>query len=177
MSKTDLISAYIIISSHIWIWNLDLINGAHSCSAIRGSFSIDNGDSSQNITFKIRVVKLVFGSKNQDFFPKQQFFFQTQGYQNTWPIEALKKAEKRFSLYLHLPDFYQVWKIAGQISRLFQEFKTLCEPRKWICIFSNFGAFVSFQWECRMWVNFAAVDFLEMVLRKKKIVVAYLFPP
>ena len=80
MSKTDLIPAYIIISSHIWIWNLDLINEAHSCSAIRGSFTIDNGDSSENITFKIRVRKLVFGSKNQDFFPKEQFFFQTQGY-------------------------------------------------------------------------------------------------
>ena len=28
-------------------------------------------------------------------------------------------------LYLNFPDFFQVWKIAGQISRLFQEFKTL----------------------------------------------------
>ena len=99
--------------------------------------------------------------------PKIKTFFQTQGYQNRWPIEAVKKAEKRFSLYLHLPDFYQVWKIAGQISRLLQEFKTLCKPRKWICIFSNFGAIVSFRWECRMWVNFPGVDFLEMVLRKK----------
>ena len=32
-------------------------------------------------------------------------------------------------LYFHFPDFFQVWKIAGQISRLFQEFKTLYEPR------------------------------------------------
>ena len=31
-------------------------------------------------------------------------------------------------LYLFFPDFLQVWKIAGQISRLFQEFKTLDEP-------------------------------------------------
>ena len=28
-------------------------------------------------------------------------------------------------LYLYFPDFFQVWKIAEQISRLFQEFKTL----------------------------------------------------
>ena len=31
-------------------------------------------------------------------------------------------------LYLHFPDFFQVWTIAGQISRLSQEFKTLYEP-------------------------------------------------
>ena len=31
-------------------------------------------------------------------------------------------------LYFHFPDFFQVWKIAGQISKLFQEFKTLYEP-------------------------------------------------
>ena len=28
-------------------------------------------------------------------------------------------------LYLYFQDFFQVWKIAGQISRLFQEFKTV----------------------------------------------------
>ena len=52
MSKPDLIPAYIIISSPIWIWQLDLINGAHSRSAIRGSFSIDdgNGNGSENVT-------------------------------------------------------------------------------------------------------------------------------
>ena len=33
-----------------------------------------------------------------------------------------------FRLYLYFPDFFQVWKIAGQISGLFQEFKTLHEP-------------------------------------------------
>ena len=31
-------------------------------------------------------------------------------------------------LYLSFPDFFQVWKIGLQISRLFQEFKTLYEP-------------------------------------------------
>ena len=34
------------------------------------------------------------------FFPKQHFFFQTQGYQNRWPIETLKKAgTKLFSWF------------------------------------------------------------------------------
>ena len=28
---------------------------------------------------------------------------------------------------LYFPDFFQVWKTTGQISRLLQEFKTLCE--------------------------------------------------
>ena len=45
---------------------------------------------------------------------------------------ALKKKIKTFYHFSKLcfcfPDFFQVWKIAGQISRLFQEFKTLCEP-------------------------------------------------
>ena len=31
-------------------------------------------------------------------------------------------------LYLYFPDFFQVWKIARPISRIFQEFKTLYEP-------------------------------------------------
>ena len=31
-------------------------------------------------------------------------------------------------LFLSFSDFFQVWKIAGQISSLFQEFKTLYEP-------------------------------------------------
>ena len=31
-------------------------------------------------------------------------------------------------LYLYFQDFFQVWKIAGQILGLFQEFKTLYEP-------------------------------------------------
>ena len=46
-------------------------------------------------------------------------------------VVALKKKKKKLKtfyyfsrLYLHFPDFFQVWKIAGQISRLFQEFKT-----------------------------------------------------
>ena len=33
-----------------------------------------------------------------------------------------------FKTYLYFPDFFQVWEIVGQISRLFQEFKTLDEP-------------------------------------------------
>ena len=31
-------------------------------------------------------------------------------------------------LYLYFPDFFQVWKIAGQIWRHFQEFKTRYKP-------------------------------------------------
>ena len=47
-------------------------------------------------------------------------------------VIALKKNSRlvtNFSrFYFYFPDFFQVWKIAGQISRLFQEFKTLYEP-------------------------------------------------
>ena len=43
-----------------------------------------------------------------------------------------KKKEKKiiFTLFpnLYFPAFFQVWKIAGQIPRLFQEFKTLYKP-------------------------------------------------
>ena len=46
---------------------------------------------------------------------------------------ALDKKNVRVStifptLYLYFPDFFQVWKIAEQISSLFHEFKTLYEP-------------------------------------------------
>ena len=40
-------------------------------------------------------------------------------------VVALKKYSKLFTIF---PDFLQVWKIAGQISKFFQEFKTLYEP-------------------------------------------------
>ena len=39
--------------------------------------------------------------------------------------------ERLFTIFQTLspfPDFFQVWKIAGQITRLFQEFTTLYEP-------------------------------------------------
>jgi len=42
-----------------------------------------------------------------------------------------KKEKKRiFTLFsnLYFPDFFRVWKIAGQIPRLFQELKTLYKP-------------------------------------------------
>ena len=54
----------------------------------------------KNITYKVLVVAL---NKNSNFY----HFFPT------------------FSLNA---DFFQVWKISRQISRLFQEFKTLYEP-------------------------------------------------
>ena len=61
-----------------------MINGAHSHSSIRGSFSIDNGDSSQKVSFKITVRNWFFGYRNQDFiqtfFQNNSFFFETQGY-------------------------------------------------------------------------------------------------
>ena len=46
-------------------------------------------------------------------------------------VVTLKKNSRLYHfsrLYLYFSDFFQVWKVAGQISRLFQEFKTLYEP-------------------------------------------------
>ena len=46
-------------------------------------------------------------------------------------VKQLLQLEKKiFTIFsrLYFPDFFQVQKIAGQISRLFQEFKTLYEP-------------------------------------------------
>ena len=54
-----------------------------------------------------------------------------------WPIQKrchLKSTslvaafKKTWRLHFYFPDFFQVWKIAGQILRLFQEFTTLYEP-------------------------------------------------
>ena len=52
------------------------------------------------------------------FLPK--FFFQI-----FLPNFTITKISR---FYFYFPDFFQVWKIAGQISRLFQEVKTLYEP-------------------------------------------------
>ena len=49
-------------------------------------------------------------------------------------VVALKKESRLFTifsrLYLYFTDFFQFWKSAGQMSRRFQEFKTLYEPCK-----------------------------------------------
>ena len=48
-------------------------------------------------------------------------------------VVGLKK-KKKSRLFNIFPDFFQVWKIAGQTSRLFQEFKTPYEPLMDVCI-------------------------------------------
>ena len=126
-----------------------MINGAHSHSAIRGSFSInvDNGDSSQNVTFKIRVRNCFFRSRNKDFFQtffqnNYSFLFETQGYQNWWSIMTLKKQEQKLILFswfklMHknknkflfisiYHTFSKLLKIAGQNSRDFFKNWRLC---------------------------------------------------
>ena len=47
-----------------------------------------------------------------------------------WGTSLSKKKKRIFTLFsnLYFPDFFQVWKIAGQIPRLSQEFKTLYKP-------------------------------------------------
>ena len=99
-----------------------MINGAHSDSAIRGSFSIDNGDSSQYITFKIRVRNWFFGSKNQDFFPKQQFLFRDSRLLKSVIDKDLKKSRNK--CFFH--DSKLGTKTKTNFKRLFQELKTLC---------------------------------------------------
>ena len=99
-----------------------MINGAHSDSAIRGSFSIDNGDSSQYNTFKIRVRNWFFGSKNQDFFPKQQFLFRDSRLLKSVIDKDLKKSRNK--CFFH--DSKLGTKTKTNFKRLFQELKTLC---------------------------------------------------
>ena len=74
---------------------------------------------------------------------EQSFFHDMQArFDKIWPTRkkfhlwgtslSKKKKEKKiiFTLFpnLYSPAFFQVWKIAGQITRLFQEFKTLYKP-------------------------------------------------
>ena len=66
------------------------------------------------------------------------FFHDALQLNKIWPTEkkcthkapaiALKEKKHFSKLNLHFPDFFQVWKTTGQISRFFQEFKTLYEP-------------------------------------------------
>ena len=92
----------------------------------------------------------IFGFKIQDFFQtffhNNNFFFQTQGYQicdqsrneqsfSLWCAETNVRAKKLKTFFIIFPDFisifqtfFEVLKIARQISPLFQNFKTLYEP-------------------------------------------------
>ena len=57
---------------------------------------------------------------------EQSFLHDMQArFDKIWPTRKEKK--RIFTLFsnLYFPDFFQVWKIAGQIPRLFHEFKTL----------------------------------------------------
>ena len=57
---------------------------------------------------------------------EQSFFHDMQArFDKIWPT---KKKKETLSPNLYFPAFFQVWKIAGQIPRLFQEFKTLYKP-------------------------------------------------
>ena len=89
----------------------------------------------------------IFGFKIQNFFQtffhNNNFCFQTQGYQicdqlrneqsfSLWCAETKVRAKKLKTFFIIFPDFisifqtfFEVLKIAGQISWLFQEFKTL----------------------------------------------------
>ena len=48
--------------------------------------------------------------------------------QSTWYKLKKKKSTFYHFFNLYYPDFLHVWKTAGQISKLFQEFKTMDEP-------------------------------------------------
>ena len=91
-------------------------------------------------------------------------------------IQTYAQKQKQISLYLHLPHFFQIaencW---AKFKRLFQELETLCEPWKWICIFSNFGAFIPFWRNVKYW--WISLELISCNSTQKKIVVAYLIPP
>ena len=159
-----------------------MINGAHSHSAIRGSFSIDNGDGSQNVTFKIRVHNWFFGSKNQDFFhafsQNNIFFFRDsrlsklvidrdlKNNRNKMLLSWFKLRHKNknkfhfISIYQSLV-FFQVWKVAGQISRdFFKNWRLCANPENEVAFF-QLRCIYFFLTKCRIFVNFPGVDFLE----------------
>ena len=127
-----------------------MINGAHSHSAIRRSFSIDNGDSSQKVTLKITVRKWFFGYRNQDFFQTffqhNSFFFETQRYQNRWSIETLKKAGTLlFSWFklrhknknkFHFISIHHSFSRSGKLLGKFQDTFSRIEDSVLQCIYS-----------------------------------------
>ena len=122
-----------------------MINGAHSHSSIGGSFSIDNGDSSQNVTFKIRVRNWFFWIQKTrlfpDFFPKQQFLFRDSRLSKLVIDRDLKKSRNKcffhdsnlgtktktnFTLSPFTTVFPGLENCWANLKRLFQELKTLC---------------------------------------------------
>ena len=45
-------------------------------------------------------------------------------------VSTLKNKKNTQDFLQIFSDFFQIWKIAGQMSRLFQQFKTLYEPHR-----------------------------------------------
>ena len=70
--------------------------------------------------------------QEQSFFHDMQVRFDkiwpTRKKFHLWVTSLSKKKKETLSPNLYFPAFFQVWKIAGQITRLFQEFKTLYKP-------------------------------------------------
>ena len=95
---------------------------------------------------RLKIIKQVINKDLKKKPQEQSFSFHDalQTYRLDWirfdqnddnfTYKALAVAFKKafFQIYLHFPDFLQVWKIVGQMSRLFQDFKTLYET----CVFS-----------------------------------------
>ena len=120
--------------NHLWVTLSDQCGGA-------GPASLDYIDTG---------FVQIFGFKIQDFFQtffhNNNFFFQTQGYQicdqsrneqsfSLWCAETKVRAKKLKTFFIIFPDFisifqtfFEVLKIARQISWLFQDFKILYEP-------------------------------------------------
>ena len=139
---------------------------------------------------KSGFVNWFWDPKIKTFFPKQQFFSQTQGYQNRWPIETLKKAgTKLFSwfklrhknknkfLFISIYQaFFRSGKWLGKFQVFFKNSRLRGNPENEFAFFqtlvhlflsmrmSNVG---KFPWS---W-------FLGDGTQKEKIVVANLFPP
>ena len=92
----------------------------------------------QYFFFRLKVIKQVINRDLKNTGTKLFSWVQVrlnkiQPKQKIFTHKALVVAYKKnffpfFSTLPLLPDFFQVWKIAGQISRLFQKLKTLYEP-------------------------------------------------
>ena len=153
-----------------------MINGASSHSAIRGSFSIDNGDSSQNITFKIRVRNLFFGSKNQDcfqtFFQNNSFVFRDSRLLKSVIDKDLKKSRNNWFKLRHKKNISPFTTLFPGLENCWANFKRLCQELKTLC----FSAFIPFWRNLKINIGeFPWSWLLGIVLRKKTLLLLIYF--
>ena len=88
--------------------------------------------STTTIFFRLKVIKYMYcmwsTNAGTKLFPWRVGKIENTKKFHLWSTCCSFQKTQDFLPFFQVPDFFQVWKIAGPISRIFQELKTLYEP-------------------------------------------------